>query len=108
MLPKKNRAGRREIEKIFQKGKFIFSSGLNFKFILNRNGENRRISFVVPKNIVQTAVKRNLLRRRGYVALKKYLNKFPAGILGTLIFKKPEENISIIENDIENILNKIN
>lgn len=106
MLPKKNRVDKKTIEKIFKKGKFVNSLNLTFKFI-KTNGE-RRISFITPKTISKKAVIRNSLRRRGYIILKKYFNKFPIGITGVFIFKKYQDDVLIIENEIKNILNKIN
>lgn len=107
MLPKKNRADKKAIKKIFKEGKFINSPSLTFKFILNNN-TTTRLSFIAPKSIAKLAVKRNLLRRRGYSALEKYLKDFPAGVMGVFIFKKPEENILTLENEIKTILSKIN
>jgi ribonuclease P protein component len=108
MLPKKNRADKKVIEKIFKEGKFINSPSFTFKFILSKSSNKTHISFIAPKNIAKLAVKRNSLRRKGYVVLKKYINQFPLGTLGVFIFKKPEEDISKIENEIKNIFNKIN
>jgi ribonuclease P protein component len=108
MLPKKNRVSKKDIDEIFKKKNFIGSDSLTFKFLLKDNFKVRKISFIAPKNIARLAVKRNLLRRRGYVALEKYINQFPSGILGVFIFKKYQDNILTIENEIKNILNKIN
>lgn len=107
MLKKANRATRREVEEIFKKGKYIDSAVFTFKFIKN-NTNQKKISILAPQSVAKTAVKRNFLRRRGYQALEKYLNSFPTGILGVLIFKKSEENIAILENEAKNILIKIN
>ncbi|MFA5778023.1 MAG: ribonuclease P protein component [Candidatus Paceibacterota bacterium] len=108
MLPKKNRADKKAIEKIFKEGKFLNSLNLTFKFVIIRDLETPRISFVAPKSIAKLAVQRNLLRRRGYSALKKYFKVFPAGILGVFVFKKYQEDILILENEIKTILSKIN
>jgi ribonuclease P protein component len=108
MLPKKNRADRKAVEKIFKEGKFLNSPNLTFKFILSQYFVIPRISFIAPKNVSKLAVKRNLLRRHGYDALGKNLDQFPTGILGVFIFKKYQDDISIIENEIKNILSKIN
>jgi len=108
MLPKKNRADKKAVEKIFKEGKFINSSFLTFKFILINNISPPRISFIIPKNIAKLAVKRNLLRRCGYSILEKYISQFPAGILGVFVFKKYQDDILILENEIEIILTKIN
>ena len=106
MLPKKNRVDKKTIEKIFKEGKVVNSLNLTFKFIKTNSGS--RISFIAPKSVSRKAVIRNSLRRRGYFILKKYFNKFPIGLAGVFIFKKCQDDVSIIENEIKNILNKIN
>ncbi len=107
MLLKKNRADKKAVEKIFKEGKFINSPTLTFKFILGGGLHTPRISFIAPKNIAKLAVKRNLLRRRGYSVLKKYLKDFPLGLVGVFIFKKFEDNVLVLENEIKTILYKI-
>lgn len=107
MLPKKNRASTKEVDKIFKDGKFITSSNLTFKYYKSSNKEVK-ISFIAPKSVAKLAVKRNLLRRHGYIALGKHLDQFPAGLVGAFVFKKYQEDISIIENEIKTILAKIN
>lgn len=108
MLPKKTRVNTKEIDLIFKNGKFIVSPNLSFKFILNFNKVPARISFIAPKNIAKLAVKRNLLRRRGYRALAKYISDFPVGLVGAFVFKKYQDDVLVIENEIENILHKLN
>ncbi|MEK9181675.1 MAG: ribonuclease P protein component [Patescibacteria group bacterium] len=108
MLPKKNRADKKAVEKIFKTGKFLTSFSLTFKFILNNNSTVPQISFIAPKSVAKLAVQRNLLRRRGYAVLGKYIQKFPSGLVGAFVFRKYQDDISIIENEIKNILNKIN
>ena len=107
MLPKKNRVDKSGINLIFKKGKFIVSPSFTFKFI-KTDEKGKRISFIAPKSIAKLAVKRNSLRRKGYLALEKHIKAFPSGILGAFVFKKIEEDVSKIENEIKNILNKIN
>lgn len=107
MLAKRNRADKKAVEKIFKEGKFLNESNLTFKFLLTTNSTIPKISFVAPKSIAKLAIKRNLLRRRGYDALKKHINRFPLGIIGVFVFKKYQDDISIIENEIKNILHKI-
>ncbi|MFH1201112.1 MAG: ribonuclease P protein component [bacterium] len=107
MLPKKNRADKKAVEIVFKEGKFINSPNLAFKYFKN-NDKVVKISFIVPKNIAKLAVKRNFLRRLGYSVLKKYLDQFPAGLVGVFVFKKYQDDISILEYEIKNILTKIN
>jgi ribonuclease P protein component len=107
MLTKKNRAATKEIEAIFKRGSSLSSPNLNFRFLKN-NDKNLKISFIAPKSLAKLAVKRNLLRRRGYSALKKHISEFPLGIMGAFVFKKHQDDISILENEIKTILAKIN
>ncbi len=107
MLPKKNRAEKKSVERVFKEGKFINSGHLTFKF-LNTGTQEKKISFIVPKNVAKLAVQRNLLRRLGYFLLKKYFPNFPLGTLGVFVFKKYPKDISMLENEIKNILSKIN
>lgn len=108
MLLKKNRADTKAVEKIFKEGRFLNSPNLTFKFILKGNSFAPQISFIVPKSVSKLAVKRNFQRRLGYNALKKHINEFPLGISGVFLFKKQQEDSSTIENEIQNILSKIN
>jgi len=110
MLPKKNRANKKAIDEIFKKSIFIGSSILNFKYCLTNKHILPQISFIVPKTVEKRAVKRNSLRRHGYLILKKYFNKIPNGLIGIFIFNKikEEKNLSdALEEDIKTILNKI-
>jgi len=119
MLLKKNRVDKKLFELILQKGKFINSPNLSFKFFNQKGTLLPRISFVVPKIITKSAVKRNLLRRRGYIVLAKYIESLPQSLVGVFFFNKNslelfggrkskqyngEENL---ENEIKFILNKI-
>ena len=107
MLPKKNRADKKAVEKIFKKGLFIGSKNLNLKYILENTTTSPQISFIVPKTVERKAVRRNYLRRRGYIILKKYFRDIPNGFSGAFIFKKTVPVLEI-ENEIKNLLNKIN
>lgn len=107
MLPKGNRADTKTVEKIFKGGRFLSSPNLTFKFILTNNYTVPRISFIVPKSVTKLAVKRNLLRRRGYSVLKKYINQFPVSLTGVFIFKKYQNDVLVLEDEIKDILSKI-
>ncbi len=128
MLPKKNRLDRKLVEQIFKQGRFVNSANLSFKFILQPHpspllkGEgvkNTRISFITPKTASKKAVVRNLLRRRGYAVLKKYINQFPTSITGAFVFGKKSAEvfggkktkvynpILNLDSEIKNILSKI-
>jgi len=108
MLSKKNRVDKKGIDFIFKKGNSVISPSFMFKFVLIDEPTRPRISLIAPKNIARLAFKRNLLRRKGYYVFKKYIKQFSPKILGVFVFKKIEEDILKIENEIKNILNKIN
>lgn len=108
MLSKKNRVDKKNIDLIFKEGKYLASPNLNFKFLVTESPKNARISFISPKNIVRLAIDRNRIRRRGYTALAKYIDQFPAGLLGAFIFKNYQDDVKILESEIKNILDKIN
>ena len=108
MLPKTNRATTKNVEKVFKTGKSIHSPILTFKYLLLGGATNTQISFLAPKPVAKLAVRRNFLRRLGYTALGKHINSFPSGLIGVFIYKKPVEDILIIENEIKNTLSKLN
>ncbi|MES3031978.1 MAG: ribonuclease P protein component [Patescibacteria group bacterium] len=107
MLSKKNRASTKEVKIIFKEGRSLGLLNLSFRYIKN-NTKEVKISFIAPKNIAKLAVKRNFLRRRGYSALAKHIGISPLGITGAFVFKKYQDDISVLENEIKNILSKIN
>jgi len=107
MLKKINRADKKTVEKIFKEGKFLNSLNLTFKFFKTPQA-GKKISVIVPKSVAKLAVKRNLLRRLGYKALEKHISDFPTGVMGVFVFKKYQEDTLMLENEIKNILTKIN
>jgi ribonuclease P protein component len=120
MLPKRNRADKKQIKQIFKEGRFLNTPNLTFKYIKREshpsialgdeinNLNDAQISFIAPKNIAKLAVKRNLLRRQGYFVLKKYISQFPSFVIGVFVYKKIPNSILEIENEIKTIINKIN
>ncbi len=107
MLPKKNRALTKEVEQIFKEGRILNSPNLSFRYIKN-NTKEVKISCLASKSVVKLAVKRNLLRRLGYKVLEKNIQLSPLGITGVLVFKKYQDDILILSNEIKNIFSKIN
>lgn len=106
MLNKKNRADRKTVENIFKNGKFVNSLVLSFKFLINKASVDKKISFIVPKSTAKSAVKRNMLRRRGYRALQKYFTEFPSGVYGAFVLKNPLVSVLQLEKEVKEILQK--
>jgi ribonuclease P protein component len=105
MLPKKNRADKKSIEKIFKEGLFLRSSDLTFKYLKDKSNNQPKISIIVPKALFKSAVKRNSLRRAGYAILKKYTSLISPQIVGAFVLGK--KSLDNLESEIKNILNKI-
>jgi ribonuclease P protein component len=108
MLPKKNRANRRDLQKVFKNCLYIHSPSLTFKYI-QRYAQatpvvDCRISFVVPKSVSKKAVERNFLRRRGYDALARNLDMVPYPLVGVFVFKSPTIDL---DNEIKAVFSKI-
>ena len=106
MLPKKNRVDKKEANLIFKSGRFLGSKNLTLKFIKN-NTILPRVSIVVPKSVFKKAVRRNSLRRKGYIVLQKYFSRLPEGFSGMFIFNKKFESKEEIEYEIKKIFDKL-
>jgi ribonuclease P protein component len=91
MLPKKNRANKKEFDLIFKNGKFVSSPNITLKYIKNIENvgfSSFKIAFVVPKTVSKKAVDRNLLKRRGFNTLKDILKNKPLKIGAVFVFGK--------------------
>lgn len=125
MFPKKNRVPKKSFDLLFDnlsKEKSLqmaFSGIFNFRYLKREENSSPQFSFIVPKSIVKKANKRNLLKRKGYLVLKKYLPLFPMGFIGIFIFnkksldffklnQKEKKNNLFFEKDIQKIIEKIN
>lgn len=107
MLPKKNRASKRDLDNLFKSKVFLSSDFFSFKYAV-AGKKAPKISFVVPKSVAKLATDRNSLRRVGYLAVSPYFKNLPIGLVGVFFFKKSEKSLSKIQNEVEKILNKIN
>lgn len=108
MLPKNNRADKKAIDKIFKKSLFVAEKSFNFKYILENKGISPRVSVVIPKNIEKSAAKRNLLRRKTYLFIEKYIKLLPSTVLGVLVLKNKDFSMKELEDGIKNIAKRLN
>ncbi|MBP9802722.1 MAG: ribonuclease P protein component [Candidatus Pacebacteria bacterium] len=102
MIPKKNRTSQKIVDLIFKQGKFINSNNISLKFYINKGNLETRVSFIVPKNVMKSAVGRNMLRRRGYNVVSKYLHDLPLGLNGSFIFGKNSKEIFALRGNHKN------
>jgi ribonuclease P protein component len=82
MFPKKERLNKNDFQGVLKNGSFFCGKIFNLRFI---NNKQPKYSFVTPKNIYKSSVKRNKLRRLGYNVLKKI--EYKPG-LGVFFYKK--------------------
>jgi len=76
MLPKKNRLSRKQFDHVYTDGVSV-SGGIGYIKIL-RTEKPAQISCVVSSNEADTSVERTRVRRRGYAAVEKIINKIPS------------------------------
>lgn len=103
MIPKKNRTSQKIVDLIFKQGKFINSNNISLKFYINKGNPEIRVSFIVPKSVMKSATGRNMLRRRGYSILSKYLNTLPLGLNGSFVFGKNSKDLFGLRGSHKNI-----
>ena len=108
MLSKVKRTQRGLFSNILKNGVSFHSILISIKVLENKD-ENSRFSFVVPKAISKSAVKRNLIRRRGYSIIKKHLKNIKNGYLYAFFVKKGAEKLKFteFEDQIVGILKKM-
>lgn len=113
MLPKKYKLDAKEVELVMTKGKFVTTDLFLLKFLKipikndPKTGRQQtpfmRISVISPKKPFNTAVLRNLIRRRVYSAVKPVFDRaLPSAqtdfqILACLVCNKSVENKDLKE-----------
>ena len=107
MLKKKLRVSKQVFKEAFKKGRFLSSLYLSLRFFRENSLQSSKFSFTVPKSVSKKAITRNLLKRRGYSAVKKLKNINNSYVL-IFSFKKGGEKASFseLETEIENLLKK--
>jgi ribonuclease P protein component len=126
MLPKKNRVNRKKILEVFKEGKFLSVGHLSLKYMEAKppskselRSKASQFAFIVPRAVSKKAVERNLLKRRGYAVIAKYLTQFPAGFVGVVFFGRSSLKIfggrknknynpgKNLENEIQKIIHRL-
>ncbi|MFC1802311.1 ribonuclease P protein component [Patescibacteria group bacterium] len=107
MLPKEKRISYslfKEISK--ERGIVYHSPHLSLKVISENEADFSKFAFVVSKKVTKLAVKRNLLRRRGYSVIKDLDIK--KGFYCIFFFKKGADKTSFeeIKEEITQLLQK--
>ena len=107
MLPKQKRIKKSLFPNVLKGGRSFVSGFITLK-ISPSDGNSSKFSFVAPKAVSKKAVNRNLLRRRGYSALKKMEKSIKPGFSCVFFFKKGAEKASFndIYSEVKNLLEK--
>lgn len=110
MLPSKNRVKRGEIEKSASNRRLFRGVMVSISMVPGAENSNNspKITVIVSKKIIKTAVSRNRLKRRIYSIMQEHLSHMQSGIY-MIYIKKESKNASYreLKDDINNVLKKI-
>ena len=108
MSSSKNRVDKKLFEEIFKKGKTLKGKYFLLRFFpIDKN--QKKSTFVVPSSVSKSAVRRNLLKRRGRYVLNLNKNKINSGLGMIFIFNKGsiEAKIQELKEDILFIISSV-
>ena len=97
----KKQSRQKTFEEIFKKGKTLKGKYFLLRFFpIDKN--QKKFTFVVPSSVSKSAVRRNLLKRRGRYVLNLNKNKINSGLGMIFIFNKKfnRSEISRTKKDI--------
>ncbi len=108
MIEKEKRVNRALFLATSRGGRVFDSAHLVLRVFPSLKDGKNRFSFVVPKAVSKKAVERNLLRRRGYVAVARVENNLKKKTINIFFFKKGSGNISyqLILEEITGLFSK--
>lgn len=107
MLPKENRVKKALFAKVFRLGHTFSSPHLTLRVVAAPK-EGGKFSFVVSKTVAKGAVKRNLLRRRGYSIVREMKGFGTKETVNIFFLKKGAEKLSYRElaSEVESLFIK--
>ena len=110
MLPRKNRVTKAFFEEILGKSLCVHTPLFSFRFQKLKPDKENRFTVVVSKKVANTAVKRNLLKRRFRAVLqdliKNNLRNRKSGTAGIFFLKKEvsETKFSLVKEEIRHVI----
>ncbi len=115
MLKKRHKIKRALFPSIVSKGKTVHSPYITLRILERKETQKDSVplfSFVVSSKVAPKAVRRNLLKRRGYAIIKKMLNsgRIAPEYVYAFFFKKGSDSLSFtkLEKEIILLLQKSN
>ncbi len=108
MLPKKNRLDKKLFDETFKDSKTYHANSLYLKVSKSEEAGDSKFAFVVPVKVSKKAVGRNKLRRQGYNAVNKHIDKIEKGFVAIFFLKKEilETNFDDYEKEVVSLLKK--
>jgi ribonuclease P protein component len=112
MLPKSERLSVRDIA-LLENGRSVFGTHLSIRYSPARSntsaaGSLKKFSVTVSKKVAKTAVLRNRIRRRVYVALREAKSSISKSVFLIVIPKKECDTLAIaeIKSELTALFNK--
>jgi len=108
MLSKKRRVNRALFSQILTKSKSFSSKNISLSVFNTYSSNETKFSFVVSKKVSNKAVKRLVLKKRGYFAIKKNIKNINKGFICIFFLKKNSTLLPypILEKEILFLLKK--
>ena len=109
MLSRKNRINTELFKEVLKNGRVHNFNFFSLRVLKLPPQDENRFAFVAPKKIFKKAVQRNLLRRRGYNAVKNEFGKSASSLAAVFFLKKGAEELNFedFKNEIKIALRKI-
>ncbi len=101
MLSKKTRVGKELFPQVLLKAKCLYVNNITLRVLSTNITNKTKFSFVTSKKVSNKAVKRNLLKRRGYSIVKSISKNINNGFICIFFFKKSSTLLSYTELEKE-------
>lgn len=107
MIPFRNRFhGHNSLRYVYKNGQAVRSRLFTIKVTTNKFRSESRVSVVISKKVLKSAVKRNRVRRRIYGYIRPRLNNIN-GVYDIVIIISSSEVLTMAHNDLSNQLNQL-
>jgi ribonuclease P protein component len=108
MLPKNKRLTTAIQKKVFEKGRSVFGPTVSLVYINEDPTLPSRFGFSLSKKSVKTAPKRNVIKRKGFEAVRKLLKNINSGYCAVFVIKKDisKEPLTFFLKTIEDLIEK--
>ncbi|MFH1402083.1 MAG: ribonuclease P protein component [Patescibacteria group bacterium] len=109
MLSRKQRIDTPLFKEVLKFGQNHYFNFFSVKIFKKTAQKNSRIAFVVPKKQFPKATQRNLIKRRGFNAIKDFCDFLPPAVNIIFFLKKDTEKLSFsdLKKEISSALQKI-